>query len=158
MSDKPGTELRTAGTIPPSITLTKEDLKELLISVMQAANTMNPLEQKKYEEELMKEKRKAMLVKQLGEEEERQLALRRNSCSHCVDKSTGESVPRGQGMWITQGQVHSNDVISIVCLRCATVWYFKGTASERDYSINAEHGMLHFPPPSPERLLAEIAS
>ncbi len=145
-------------TLPPSISITKEDLKELLMSVMAASKAMNPLEEKKYNEELEKERRKALLVKQLGEDEERQIRQKRDGCSHCVDKETGQPVPRGQGMWCTQGQVHANDIISLICMRCSTTWHWRGTASERAYAIDAEHGLLHVPPPSNERLLKDISS
>src|SRR5579859_4443234 len=89
--------------VPNTLNISKEDLKELLMSVMSASRQMNPLEEKKYNEELEKERRKALLVKQLGEDEERQMAAKRNGCSHCVDKDTGQPVPRGTGLWCTQG-------------------------------------------------------
>ena len=153
---KPGQEVKKE--LPSTLSISKEDLKELLMAVMGASKSMNPLEEKKYKEELEKERRKALLVKQLGEDEERQMAQRRGGCSHCVDKDTGQPVARGTGMWCTQGQVHSNDVISLICMRCSTVWYWKGTAQERAYAIDAEHGLLHIPPPSADRIITDISS
>ena len=144
--------------LPSSMNISKEDLKELLMAVMTASKSMNPLEEKKYQEELEKDRRKALLVKQLGEDEERQIAMRRDGCSHCVDKETGQPVPRGTGQWCTQGQVHSNDIISLICMRCSTTWHWKGTPAERAYAIDAEHGLLHIPPPSEARLLKDISS
>lgn len=144
--------------LPSSMNISKEDLKELLMAVMQASKSMNPLEEKKYNEELEKERRKALLVKQLGEDEERQIKQKRDGCSHCVDKETGQPVSRGSGMWCTQGQVHANDIISLICMRCSTTWHWKGTPAERAYAIDAEHGLLHIPPPSDVRLLKEISS
>lgn len=154
--NKPGAEVKP--TLPTSLNISKEDLKELLMSVMAASRQMNPLEEKKYNEELEKERRKAHLVRQLGEDEERQISQRRNGCSHCVDKDTGQPVPRGTGLWCTQGQVHSNDIISLICMRCSTTWHWKGTPQERAYAIDAEHGLLHIPPPSEERLLKDIST
>jgi hypothetical protein len=147
-----------APVVPNTLSISKEDLKELLSAVMSESRKMNPLDQKKYDEEIEKERRKAILVKQLGEDEERQINQRRNGCSHCVDEKTGQPVTRGSGIWCTQGQVHGNDVISLVCMRCSTVWYWKGTPQERAYAIDAEHGLLHFPPPAADRLLTDISS
>lgn len=144
--------------LPNTISISKDDLKSLLEAVMNSSARMNPLEQKKYNEELEKDKRKANLVKQLGEDEERQMNAKKNGCSHCIDKDTGQPVPRGTGLWITQGQVHANDIISLICLRCSTTWHWKGTASERAYAQDAEHGLLHVPPPSADRLLNDISS
>lgn len=144
--------------VPNNLTISKDDLKELLMSVMSASRQMNPLEEKKYNEELEKDRRKALLVKQLGEDEERQMTMKKNGCSHCVDKDTGQPVARGTGVWVTQGQVHSNDVISLICMRCSTTWHWKGTPAERAYAIDAEHGLLHIPPPSEDRLLKDISS
>jgi len=149
--------VKATQSVPTTINISKEDLKELLMAVANSGKSMNPLEQKEYDEKIEKEKRKALLVKQLGEDEERQMSNRKNGCSHCVDKETGQPVPRGTGRWCTQGQVHSNDVISLICMRCSTVWYWKGTPNERAYAIDAEHGLLYQPPPSEDRLITDIS-
>lgn len=143
--------------MPEYVNLTKEDLKELLMAVANAGKAMNPLEQKKYEEEVKKEKHHAAMVLEMGRAEEESIRAKRNSCTHRTDKTSGDSVSLSDanGWWCTQGQVHSNDVISLICLRCSTVWYWKGTPQEREYAVNAEHGLLHYPPPPKERLLPE---
>lgn len=149
---KPGQE------VPQGMYLTKDALKELLETVMSSARRMTPLEEKKYKEEIDKENRRMQMMKVLGQAEEEAMARKRDSCSHCVDPRTGDSVARGQGVWITQGQVHNNDVISLICLRCSTVWYFKGTPAERNASIDGAHGLAGAAPPPAHRLIPDTAS
>jgi hypothetical protein len=141
--------LENNGMEQNNITMSKEQFQELLTAL--ANPRMNPLEQKKYDEEAKRDKRRAALAIELGRSEAENRWRRQNSCSHSRDSRTGQAVTRGSGEWTTGGQVHGDDTISLGCLRCGTVWHWKGSPQERDYALNA--GLLGFAPPPVERCL-----
>lgn len=145
MAEPKGQEIKT----PEAFTISKDALKELLLEVMTSARKMTPLEERKYQEEVETERRRNAMMVEMAKAEEEGLKRKRTGCSHKRDKSTGENVPRSDpyGVWITQGQLHSNDVISLICLRCSTVWQWKADTSLRQYAQDSEHGLLGFPPP-----------
>ena len=143
------------------IKMTREALQELMGKVLQAGlgemKKMNPLEEKKYNEELAKDKRRAQMVVALGRAEEEAMKQKRGRCSHSrwpagTGKRSGESCPTGQGEWCTGGQKHGDMTVSIICQRCATEWRFKATPGEIDYGDN--EGFLGFAPPPPERCVS----
>jgi hypothetical protein len=134
-----------------TVSLSYEQLQELLQSVIASASKLNPLEQKKMDEELERDRRRAVLAVELGRAEEEARWRRQNSCSHSRHASTGAGVTRGTGIWTTCGQTHGDDSISLICMRCATLWHFKATPEEREYANNA--GLLGFEPPAIERCL-----
>lgn len=133
------------------LSLTYEQLQELLKTVVAEANKPNALEAKQLAQELEKDRRRQQLSVELGRAEEEARWRRQNSCTHCRHQTTGESVQKGTGVWTTCGQSHGDDSISLICMRCATLWHFKGTANEREYANNA--GLLGFQPPPIERCL-----
>lgn len=135
----------------PTVTMTFDQVQDLLRTVLAEANKPNALEQKRLDEELAKDKRRAALAVELGRAEEEARWRRQNSCTHSRHATTGESVPKGTGVWTTCGQTHGDDSISLICMRCATLWHFQATANERDYANNA--GLLGFMPPPLERCL-----
>jgi hypothetical protein len=72
-----------------------------------------------------------------------------NGCTHQRDKSKGHMVRRGDGEWMTGGQVLTNGDIALLCTRCQVQWIFKPTNNELDFANNA--GLMGFPPPEIER-------
>lgn len=134
-----------------NLTLTYEQLQDMLKTVLAEAGKLNPLEQKKMNAELERERRREVLSVELGRAEEESRWRRQNSCSHSRHASTGMGVTRGTGIWTTCGQTHGDDSISLICMRCATLWHFKATSEEREYANNA--GLLGFEPPPIERCL-----
>lgn len=142
-----------------TIEMTPEQLQQLLKAAVQgavdtavtAAKQMNPLEQRKYNEELANEERKKLLREAVGRDKMRVLNAKKN-CTHSRD-NIGKYVPKGQGVWTTSGQLHSDDTISLLCLRCQRTWVFKSLPWERELFHTGEHGLLGLAPPSDERLL-----
>ena len=137
-------EIKTTG-------LSYEQMQELLLKVVEAANKPNWLEQRKIDEETSRIRRRELLAVELGRAEEESRWRRQNSCTHSRHAQTGEGVPRGTGVWTTSGQVNSDDSISLICMRCATHWLFQASHQEREYAHNA--GLLGFPPPPIARCL-----
>lgn len=137
------------------INLTHEQLQKLLAEAMGAAVTaarkMNPLEQKAYDEELRKDRRRALLSVELGKIESEKRWRQQASCTHSRDKSTGDAVAKGTGQWTTGGQRHGHDRLSVICLRCGTAWIFKASPNELEYA--EQHGLLGYAPPPVERCL-----
>jgi hypothetical protein len=135
--------------VPTIISISKEALRELLIEVAGQARRMTPLEERRYKEELEAEQRRARMICELGQAEEIALKLKRSSCTHKRSKDEGLSVPKGDasGVWTTQAQLHGNDTVSLICMRCSTVWSWRADARLREYFNNAEHQMLGFAPP-----------
>lgn len=139
-------------------TYTKQDVKDIVEAAVRAAisesKKLNPIEQKQLDDQLAAEERRKAMMKALGEAEEQTLRRKKYGCSHHRNDK-GESVAPGSPGAIptTQGQVHGDDTITLICMRCSTTWRWKATAAERDYAINAEHGLLGFAPPPEERLI-----
>lgn len=131
------------------VTLTQEQFAQLLEAI--GSPKMNPLEQKKYDEEAKKEKRRTMLSVELGKVEAEARYRRQAGCSHSRDPRTGAPVVRGSGEWTTGGQCHGDDTITLSCLRCGTQWTWKGSPQEREYANQA--GLLGFAPPPVERCI-----
>ena len=146
---KPKPEKKPMADNQQGITLTQEQFQSLIEAI--GSPKMNPLEQKKYDEEAKKEKRRAMLAIELGKTEAESRYRKQMGCSHSRDSRTGNAVPRGTGEWTTGGQLHSNDTASLSCLRCGTSWIFPTTAQEREYINNA--GMLGMSPPPVDRCI-----
>lgn len=124
-----------------------------LENILRAATAPNALEQKKLDEEMEREKRRARLSVELARVEEEARWRRQNSCSHSCNEKTGASVAKGTGRWITGGQVHGDGNASLICQRCATIWRFKPTPEELDYINNSEGGLMGYAPPPIERCI-----
>lgn len=134
-----------------TVVMSKDQFQQILDAL---GNRMNPLEQKKYEEELARDKRRTAMQIESARIEIEKRERQKNSCTHTRDKE-GNMAPRGQGMWTTGGQVHGDDTISLLCMRCGFVWKFKGTPSERDLAVNGPHGLLGLAPPDDSRLIED---
>jgi hypothetical protein len=140
------------GNKQATVTLTSEQLQELLLGMVREANKMNPLEEKKYQEDLAREKRRNLLAVELGRTEDEARWRRQHQCSHHRDGTSGEAVPRGKGVPTTSGQQHGDRSISLICMRCAMRWQFLPTAEEQQYLDNGG-GLLNFPIPEMSRVI-----
>lgn len=145
----------------PGITLTKDELQELLSNAVAAAigaaKALNPLEQKKYDEALAADERRKQMMVALGKIEEESARRKKEGCSHCrwpmsAGRNAGSAAPKGQGEWCTSGQIHGYDTIGLICQRCGTVWVYRATPQELEYAQQA--GLLGMAPPPDSRLLA----
>ena len=133
-----------------------EQLQEFMAKAMAAAvaeaRKMTPMEERKYKEELEKERRRDVLAIEMAKAEEQMQRNRRLGCSHKCDPKTGLAVGRDRpdGLWTTAGQLHASDLASLVCIRCAWVWRWETSPADRDY-INTV-GMLNMAPPPQEKV------
>src|SRR6516225_8112842 len=133
-----------------SLNISPEQLQEILKTVLQQANQLNPIEQRKLDEELAREHRRNLLMVELGKQEELKELRKRNGCTHMRDPKTGDNVARGTpyGEWTTGGQAYQNGLASLICTRCSTVWLFKPEAEYYNYIL--QNGMMKQPPPAEE--------
>lgn len=136
--------------------ISKEDLQELLVSAMSAAASearrMTPLEERKYKEEVARERRRDRMSIELAKAEEQNQRNKMLGCSHKCDPKTGLAVGRDRpdGLWTTAGQLHGNDLATLCCIRCGWTWRWKTNPGERDYINNV--GMLNMAPPPKDRV------
>lgn len=136
---------------PKKLELTPE-MTDLITKVIAATQKLNPLDERKYNEEINREKRRAMFAVELAKAEEQTRLNRINGCSHSRDSRLGNAVAKGTGEWTTGGQMHGNDTATLTCLRCGFGWHFSTTPQEREYF--REQGMLGMAPPPMDRLVA----
>ena len=133
-----------------------DQLQEFMAKAMAAAvaeaRKMTPMEERKYNEEVQREKRRDRMAIELAKAEEQIQRNKRLGCSHKCDPRTGLAVGRDRqdGDWTTGGQLHGNDMATLVCIRCAWTWRWITSPAERDYINNA--GMLHMSPPDQGRV------
>jgi hypothetical protein len=141
----------------PETTFTQTQVQELLAqqmkmmeSVIGKLTALNPIEQKKLDEDLKKENRRNLLAIELGKAEEARIKRLRDGCSHMRDPRTGDGVARGSmyGEWCTSGQVYQNGLAMLLCQRCAWSWIFK--PAPEAYSVMLQNGLLKMPPPPDE--------
>jgi len=136
-----------------TITFSKDQFQQFLDKLAEASQQrMNPLEEKKYKEEMEREKRRLAMQMESARIEIEKTNRRKYGCTHTRDKE-GNSAPRGQGTWTTSGQVHGDDTITLICMRCGTDWHFKGSPNERDLAVNGPHGLLGMAPPDESRVI-----
>jgi hypothetical protein len=136
------------------ISITPEELQNLLRSAIKeavaSATALNPLEQRKLDEELAKDHRRSAMILQLGKIEAEAQLQKRNACSHMRDAKTGDAVPRNwpTGEWTTGGQAYQNGLAVIICQRCSTTWMFKPEPNY--YNAILQNGLLKAAPPPEE--------
>ena len=135
-----------------SVSMTKTELQQILTAAIMAANQPNPLEKQQMEEQAERERRRQLLAVELGKAEEAARWHRQNSCTHSRSATTGVAVERGTGVYTTSGQQHSDGSVSLVCMRCATIWRFMPNSRE-DQFLKDGGELLGFPPPPIGRLL-----
>lgn len=130
-------------------------IKTAVESAVLSANKLNPIEQRRFDEEMERERKRSQLMIQLGKIEEEATRRRRMGCTHMTytmsaGKRAGEMAPLGaaNAEWKTGGQAYQNGTASIVCLRCQTVWLFRPTPEY--YNAIIQNGLLGEAPP-PEK-------
>lgn len=138
--------------------ITHQQLQDMMAKTVAAAiaemKKPNALELRQIEEAEAAEKRRAQMVKALGQAEAEAMRKRKSGCTHSVwpnsaGRLAGHSAPRGEGQWCTGGQQHGDGTISVICLRCANTWTFKATNEELQ-SV-PDSGLLGAPVPPAER-------
>jgi hypothetical protein len=138
--------------------LNEEALARIVAAAIQAANKLNPLEEKKLQEELAAQKRRDQAAIQLAKIEEESMRNRKSGCSHsrhpmAMGKLGGHAAPKGKGEWTTGGQMHDDDTATMVCTRCSWTWHWKPTLQERQYI--EQNGMMGMAPPDESRLIKQ---
>lgn len=136
--------------------LTKQDLIDIVSAAVAASHQLNPIEQRKYEQELEAQKRRDKAMVELAKAEEESARRKKFGCSHsrhpmAMGKLGGHAAPKGTGEWTTGGQLHDDDTATMVCSRCAWTWHWKPTLQERLYI--EQQGMLGMAPPDDSRLI-----
>ncbi len=136
---------------PRGFYLTPEQLQELLKTAIGEATKLNPIEQRKLDEELARERRKNAMMLQLGKIEEEAAKRKREGCSHMRDAKTGDGVARNHptGEWCTGGQAYQDGTALIICQRCSSTWLFRPEPGY--YNVILQNGLLKAAPP-PEEL------
>lgn len=140
-----------------AISITPEQLQELLRTAIQEAvgqaTKLNPIEQRKLDEELAKDRRRNQMMIQLGKIEEEAARAKRDGCSHMrhpagSGKLAGHSAPKGSlgAEWCTGGQAYQDGTAMIICLRCSSTWLFRPDANY--YNAILQNGLLGEAPPS----------
>lgn len=138
-----------------SVNMSPEQLQQILEAVVSRVTRLNPLEQKKYDEDLAKERRRDMLAVQLGKAEAEAQKNKRDNCSHqrypaTAGKNAGELAPKGTAgaEWCTRGQAYQNGLALIFCTRCHSDWWFQPTQAY--YTEILQNGIYGVKPPSDE--------
>ena len=136
--------------------LTKQDLIDIVSAAVAASHQLNPIEQRKYKQELEAQERKDRAMVELGKAEEQAMWNKKHGCSHSrfpmsMGKLGGHPCPKGQGEWTTGGQLHSPDLATMICQRCSWVWQWKPTRAEFEYI--EQNGMMGMAPPDESRLI-----
>jgi len=133
------------------LNITPEQLQELLRTAIAEATKLNPLQQRQLDEELARERRKNLMMRQLGQIEEESMRKKREGCSHMRDAKTGDGVPRNwpTGEWTTGGQAYQDGTAMVICTRCSSTWLFRPEANY--YGAILQNGLRSSPPP-PEHL------
>jgi hypothetical protein len=138
--------------------LTKADLVDIVAAAVKAANQLNPIEQRKYEQELAAQKRRDLAVVELGKIEEENAQRKKAQCTHSRysmshGKLGGHACAKGQGEWCTSGQIHNRNLATLICTRCSYTWQFCPT--EAEYNFIMDNGMLGMAPPDASRIIKE---
>jgi hypothetical protein len=144
--------------MPEGTFLTHEQLQQLMEAAIRAAKAPNPIEEKQIQEQIERERRRNLMMTEMGRIEEQSRLHKQNSCSHKRHETKGHNVARHEpGVWTTGGNLlgAKEDVAGLICVRCATTWKFRPTPEESEYFRNAPEGMNGFPPPPEERCIKE---
>lgn len=135
-----------------AITMTQEQLQDLLRAVMSQPRQMNPLEEQTFNQFKERERRRTELALAMGRAEEENMRRKREGCSHMrysanAGRLSGNAAPKGaiNAEYTTGGQAYKNGLAGLMCTRCQTVWMFRPTPEQ--YSEIAENGLMGMPPP-----------
>ncbi len=135
-----------------NVEMSPEQLQKILEAVVAKVQALNPLDQRKYDELIAREKRRDDFALSLGNIEKEKIANIKRSCSHMrypatAGKLSGHVAPAGYpgAEWRTGGQVYQNGLAMMLCLRCGTQWWFKPTAEY--YAVLMQNGLDNTAPP-----------
>jgi hypothetical protein len=138
-----------------NVEMSPEQLQKILEAVVAKVTRMNPLEQKRYDEELAKERRRDELAVTLGRAEMEGQRAKRDNCSHKrypagSGAKSGETAPKGEtnSEWCTFGQAYQNGLAMMHCSRCHSEWWFQPT--QEYYGWILQNGLRQQAPP-PEK-------
>jgi hypothetical protein len=106
------------------LSLSKQDLADVVAAAVRAANQLNPIEQRNLEQELAAQERRDKAAVQLAKIEMESAERKKNACSHsrhpmAMGRMGGHAAPKGTGEWTTSGQCHSTKLATLICVRCA---------------------------------------
>lgn len=134
------------------VEMNAEQLQKILEAVLDKAKQLNPLDQRKYDEILRKEKRRDDFALSLGEIERAKNENLARNCSHMrypatAGKLSGHVAPKGYpgAEWRTGGQMYQNGLAMMLCLRCGTSWWFRPTPEYASYLM--QNGLDSTAPP-----------
>lgn len=144
--------------------ISKEELQNLLAAAIAAgvaeSKKMNPLEEEEFKKQMELKRRRDMMQVEMGRIEEEAAKRKRYGCSHSRyangHKLAGHPCPKGQGEWVTNGQMHSKGVASLICQRCGTAWIFRPDADEVQAIIDG--GLSGMAPPDDSKCLGQRCS
>lgn len=135
-----------------AISITPEQLQDLLKTAIAEATKLNPIEQRKLDEDLQRERKRSQMMIQLGKIEEEAAIRKREGCSHMrhpagSGKLSGASAPRGSlgAEWCTGGQAYQDGTAMVICLRCSSTWLFRPDSNY--YNAILQNGLLGEAPP-----------
>ena len=138
--------------------MTKEDLQSILEAILAKSNQLNPLEQKKFDEEMAKQRRRDLLAVEVGRAEQEAQDRKKNACSHMrypatAGKLSGQSAPKGTpgAEFTTGGQAYQNGLAMQFCTRCQTQWWFKPTQDY--YTVIMQEGLSQTAPPPEDQCM-----
>lgn len=138
--------------------LTPKQLQDLLKTAITEATKLNPIEERKLNEELERERKRSMMMVQLGKIEEEAARRKREGCSHMrypagAGRLAGMGAPRGAmgAEWCTGGQAYQDGTAMVICLRCSSTWLFRPDPNY--YTAILQNGLLGEAPPPPELTL-----
>jgi hypothetical protein len=135
-----------------NVEMSPEQLQKILEAVVSKVQALNPLDQRKYDEILRKERRRDDFALTLGAIEKEKNDNIRRSCSHLrypatAGKLSGHVAPVGYpgAEWRTGGQAYQNGLAMMLCLRCGTQWWFRPTPEY--YTVLLQNGLDNTAPP-----------
>lgn len=140
------------------ITMNEDQLASVFAKAVEAAvkaaRAPNPLEQREIDKQIEADKRRSMMIVELGKAEEEVMRRKRDDCTHSRHSMSmgslgGHAAPRGQGEWTTGGQMLGRKKAVLVCTRCAWTWVFQPTDAEAEFI--EQTGLRGFPPPTKEK-------
>jgi hypothetical protein len=148
--------------------LTKDDLKDLITAAttaaVAAAMRPNAKEQKEIDDQIAADKRKSLMMVEMGKAEQEAMDRKKYGCSHSrhpmsAGKLGGHNCRKGTGEWTTGGQFCGKNPKTgvpyayLVCTRCSFGWKWEPNVQELEYL--QENGFMGLEPPEESRLLKE---
>jgi hypothetical protein len=140
------------------ITINEDQLASVFAKAVEAAvkaaRAPNAKEQREIDEEISAQKRKLIMIKELGKAEQEAMDRKKHGCSHsrfsmASGKLGGHACAKGQGEWTTGGQALDRKKAILICTRCSYTWTFE--PDENEWAFIQDTGLMGFPPPTKEK-------